>query len=137
MYGHSQLYNTRREALSRAEDPLPLHMTWHTTAKSLLAADVPVRIQPAILGHSDERQTFEYQHPDLRMLAEEMDCVQQYLDRGTEKIGRKGVTEGDTLVLSEENTALQRITIRYSHHLGRGTPATVSVVLEQCICQTK
>ncbi len=79
-YGHSQLYIAWRAALKSAGlPPLALHTTRHTTATLLLAADVPARIQTAILGHVSLDQTHDYQHPDMEMLAAGMERVQQYL----------------------------------------------------------
>lgn len=81
-YGHSQLYMAWRSALNAAGLPvLPLHTTRHTTATLLLAADVPARIQTAILGHVSLEQTHDYQHPDFEMLAASMKRVTQYLEQ--------------------------------------------------------
>lgn len=81
-YSHSQLYIAWRQSLERAGlPPLPLHTTRHTTATLLLAADVPLRIQRAILGHASDAQTWDYQHPDLEILATGMERVTAYLER--------------------------------------------------------
>ena len=78
--GHSQLYAAWRAAIQHAGLPaMPLRTTRHSAATLLLAADVPARIQIAILGHTRVDLTHGYQHPDLDLLGSTMERVEVYL----------------------------------------------------------